>query len=126
MLRSFLRCFWALLLAAAAVSLAPLAIAQVTTTGLRGVVRDSSGAVIPNASLKLKDTSTEIEKTALSGPDGGFLFANLLSGTYTLTASLAGFQTATLDGIVIDTGRTTDVTVQMNVGSATETVEVSA
>jgi hypothetical protein len=126
MLRNVSHRLGALLLTAVAASLAPFANAQVTTTGLRGVVRDSSGAVVPNASLKLKDTSTQIEKTAVSGPEGGFLFANLLSGTYSLTTSLSGFQTSTLDGIVVDTGRTTDIAVQLTVGNTAESVEVTA
>lgn len=99
--------------------------AQVTTTGLRGIVRDTTDAVIPNVALKLTDTSTGLEKTTLSGPDGGFLFANLLSGTYTLSAVLTGFQSATINQIVVDTGRTTDVAVQLKVGAATQTLEVS-
>jgi hypothetical protein len=100
--------------------------AQVTTTGLRGIVRDTSDAVVPNVAIKLLDTSTGIDKVTVSGPDGGFLFANLLAGTYTLTASLAGFQTAAVEKIVIDTGRITDISVQLKVGAANETVEVSA
>jgi len=100
--------------------------AQVTATELRGTVRDTSNAVVPNAALKVRDTATGIEKTTVSGPDGGFLFPNLLSGVYALTASLAGFQTQTIERIVIDTGRTTDISVVMEVGAANVTVEVSA
>ena len=61
----------------AATALAPFAFAQVTTTGIRGLVRDPSGAVIPNAALKLKDTSTGIEKSTVSTAEGAFAFANL-------------------------------------------------
>jgi hypothetical protein len=99
--------------------------AQVTITGLRGIVRDTSDAVVPNVAIKVRDTSTGIEKEVVSGADGGFLIPNLLSGTYSLTASLAGFQTATISKIVVDTGRTTDIEVQLKIGSANETVEVS-
>ena len=104
----------------------PGASAQVTTTAVRGVVRDTSDAVIPNATLKLKDTATGIEQSTASGPDGAFIFANMPSGTYSLTASLTGFQAATIDKIIVDTGRTTDVAVQLQVGGATESVEVNA
>src|SRR5262245_60197669 len=99
--------------------------AQVTTTGLRGIVRDTSDAVVPNVAIKVRDLSTGIEKASTSGPDGGFIIPNLLAGTYMLTASLTGFQTATITKIVVDTGRTTDVEVQLKVGAAAETVEVA-
>src|SRR5215831_289515 len=88
------------------------ALAQVTTTGLRGIVRDTSDAVVPTVAIKVRDLSTGIEKTTVSGADGGFIFPNLLAGTYMLTASLTGFQTATIAKIVVDTGRTTDIEVQ--------------
>lgn len=102
------------------------AFAQITTTGIHGIVRDPSGATIPNASLRARDTATGIEKATTANAEGTFVFANLVAGTYALTASAPGFQSKTLDNIVVDTGRTTDVTVAMEVGAATESVEVSA
>src|SRR6185312_3300238 len=105
--------------------LAPLVVAQVTTTGIRGIVRDPSGAAIPNADLKLKDTSTGIEKQTVSTAEGAFAFANLQSGTYDLTATASGFQVAVYNQVVVDTGRTTDLSVDMKVGGANQTVEVS-
>ena len=113
-------------LALALGALTPFASSQVTTTGLRGIVRDTSNAVVPNVALKATDTATGIEKTTVSGVDGGFFFANLQAGTYTLTATLAGFQTAAYNNIIVDSGRTTDISVQLQVGQATQSVEVSA
>ena len=123
MSRSFRRT--GVLCALSVAALLPVAVAQVTTTAVRGIVRDTSDAVVPNVKLTLRDVSTGIEKSAASGPDGAFIFANMPSGTYSLTASLTGFQTATYDRIVVDTGRTTDVPVQLKVGASNETVEVS-
>ena len=112
--------------ALALLATAPFGFSQVTTTGIHGVVRDPSGATIPNAGLKLRDTATGIEKSTTANAEGTFVFVNLVAGTYSLTASAPGFQNAKLDSIVVDTGRTTDIAVAMNVGSTTETVEVSA
>ena len=81
--------------------------------------------MIPNAALKLKDTSTGIEKSTVSTAEGAFAFANLQSGTYDLTSSANGFQVAVYNRIVVDTGRITDVSVDMNVGGANQTVEVA-
>ncbi|HKE22724.1 MAG TPA: carboxypeptidase-like regulatory domain-containing protein [Bryobacteraceae bacterium] len=114
------------ILAAAFAVAAQLSFAQVTTTGIHGVVRDPSGATIPNASLKLRDMATGIEKAGAANSEGTFVFVNLVAGTYSLTASAPGFQNKMLDNLVVDTGRTTDISVQMAVGSTTESVEVSA
>src|SRR5262245_52987977 len=102
------------------------ATAQITVTVVRGLVRDPSGAVVPGVDLKLRDAATGIEKTGISGADGSFIFANLVEGTYRLTASLAGFQTAVYESVVVNAGRTTDLTIEIKVGNTTEIVEVTA
>ena len=107
-------------------ALVPFAAAQVTTTGIHGIVKDASGAMVPNVTLTLRDTTTQAVKTTASGPDGAFVFVNILSGTYDLTASVTGFQTTVMSNVVVDTGRITDVEVELKVGVTTEKVEVSA
>src|SRR6516162_2142858 len=99
-------------------------LAQITTTGIRGIVRDPNGAVVPNASVKVKDNSTEVEQTTVSSSDGGFLFPNLQFGTYRLSATANGFKTAVIASIVVESGRTTDVSVDLEVGTTSETVQV--
>ncbi len=102
-----------------------LAGAQVTTTALRGLVKDPSGAVIPGVALSLKDAATGIEKTSISGEDGSYLFPNLSQGVYRLTAVMPGFKTAAYDSIVVSAGRTTDLTVSLAIGAVSTTVEVT-
>src|SRR5215469_15393502 len=99
---------------------------QVTSSTIHGIVHDPSGAVIPSANLKLTDTSTGITHETTASGEGTFVFADLIAATYQLTTSAAGFQNNVLNGIVVDTGRTTDVQVTMIVGSTTDTVEVAA
>ena len=111
---------------AAALAIAHLSFAQVNTTGIHGVVRDPSGAVVPNVSVTVRDVGTGIERKATTAGDGGFVFPNLFAGTYKVTASAAGFDTAVLDNIVVDTGRVTDVAVRLELGTATQSVEVNA
>ncbi len=106
-------------------ALASLAFGQLTQTGIHGFVRDPSGAVIPGASVKAQDMSTTIVHDATSAADGGFVFPNLVEGTYSVTAVAKGFETTVVSGIVVDAGRTTDISVGMKVGATTETVEVS-
>ncbi len=111
--------------AAVIAAMAITGMAQITTTGIRGIVRDPNGAVIPNATIKVTDNTTGIERTTVSSSDGGFLFPNVQFGSYKLTAAAAGFQTTVIASITVASGRTTDVSVDMQVGTTTETVLVT-
>jgi hypothetical protein len=82
--------------------------------------------VIPNAAVKLTDTGTRAERSTISGADGAFVFPGLQAATYKLNVSAAGFQTAVYDSVVVDSGRITDVAVQLVVGASTQSVEVEA
>src|SRR5262245_6722861 len=100
--------------------------AQITTTGIRGIVRDPHGAVIPKATVKVTDNSTGVEQTTVSSSDGNFLFPNLQFGSYRLTVSAPSFQTSVIASVIVESGRTTDVSIDLQVGAAAETVQVSA
>jgi len=116
----------AFVFAAVVAALSVAGLAQITTTGIRGIVRDQSSAVIPNATIKLVDNSTGVEYATVSSSDGGFLFPNLQFGSYKLTVTAAGFQTTVIATITVESGRTTDVSVELKVGAAAETVQVTA
>src|SRR5262245_62692142 len=116
----------AFVIAAVVAALAVAGLAQITTTGIRGILRDQSGAAIPNSTIKLVDKSTGVEYATVSSSDGGFLFPNLQFGSYKLTATASGFQTMVIATITVESGRTTDVSVELKVGAAAETVQVAA
>ena len=83
----------ATLLCATAVS------AQVRITGaVSGTVVDPSGAVVPGATVVLKDEGTGITKEAVTNDSGHFLFPNLDHGKFQVTVTLQGFQTAQIQG----------------------------
>src|SRR5499433_874900 len=107
------------------VAMATTSFGQITSTGIRGLVRDPNGAVVPSATVKVKDNSTEVEQTTVSSSDGGFLFPNLQFGTYKLTSSASGFKTAIIASVVVESGKTTDVSVDLEVGTTSETVQVT-
>jgi len=102
------------------------AFAQVRTTGqVVGTVRDQTGAVVPNAELVLLDAATGRAQEAKSGSDGGFVFPNLQPGSYSLTATAGGFQPATIQSLVVQTARATDVVIEFQVAGVTEVVQVA-
>src|SRR5262245_48937534 len=94
------------------------ALAQITTTGIRGIVRDPNGAVVPNATIKVTDNATGIEQTIVTSSDGGFLFPNLQFGAYKLTVTANGFQSSVIASVIVESGRTTNVSVDLQVGAA--------
>jgi hypothetical protein len=103
-----------------------IAIGQITTTGIRGIVRDPNGAVIQQATVKVTDNSTGVEQTTICSNDGAFLFPNLQFGSYKLSVSANGFQTTVIGSVVVESGRTTDVSVDLLVGTTSETIQVAA
>jgi hypothetical protein len=112
-----------------AVLLAVLAItclAQITTTGIRGIVRDQNGAVVPNATVKATDNATGVEQTTVTSSDGNFIFPALQFGTYKLTVSATGFQNSVISSVIVESGRTTNISVDLNVGAASDTVQITA
>ncbi|OFW04050.1 MAG: hypothetical protein A3H96_08710 [Acidobacteria bacterium RIFCSPLOWO2_02_FULL_67_36] len=99
--------------------------AQVRTTGqIVGTVKDASSAVVPKASLILIDLGTGATAETKSGPDGGFVFPNLQPGRYQITATFTGFQPVTLQEVMVQTGRASDVIVQFQVAGVSEQVQV--
>lgn len=101
------------------------AFGQVATTGqIVGTVQDPSGAVIPGVEVQVQNEETRAVYRVVSGADGGFVFSPLPPGTYTLRATLQGFETAVYSGIIVNAARTTNLTVLLKPGAITDTVEV--
>ena len=99
--------------------------AQVAITGkITGVVTDSSGAAVPNATVTVKSTALMTPRTTSTGADGAYLFDLLAPGTYDVTVTVSGFRTASATGIVITAGFTATVNSKLQVGEVTQTVQV--
>ena len=102
--------------------------AQSIFATLTGVVSDPSGAVIPNATVKLKSEATGSLRDTVTNSDGYFSFASVPVGdfTYELSVEAQGFASYKASGIAIGGGEKRNVNVTLKVGATTETVEVSA
>jgi hypothetical protein len=111
-------CLVALLLAT------PLAWGQAATS-LRGSVTDPSGAAIPNATVRLTNADTNLERTVISDAQGNYVFPEVLPGTYALTVEAGGFARYQQTGIQLLVNLPATVNVKMKVGAAQETVTVT-
>src|SRR5262245_2357716 len=96
----------------------------VTTGSIAGTVTDQTGGVVPGARIKLRDEGTNVVKEMVANDSGGFVIPNLPFGAYEITVSSQGFQTSVHKGVVVESARTTDLTVRMKVGDVVDTVQV--
>jgi hypothetical protein len=98
---------------------------QISTGTIVGVVEDASGAVIPNAELVVKQTDTGETRQARTNATGEFNVPFLHVGQYSVTASAGGFKTKSLTGITLQVDQTINLKVTLEVGAATDRVEVT-
>ena len=87
---------------------------------------DETGAVVPNAGLTLRAVGTGVVREGISGPEGLFRFPNLIIGVYNLTVAAKGFRDFEQKGISVDINQTVTVNVRLELGAATQTIEVTA
>ncbi len=92
---------------------------------LNGTVQDESGAVVPNASITLRETETNRTYTATSNDAGFYVLPNLPPGRYELTVEYTGFAKYTQTGIVMSVGQTATIEVTLKVAAAGEKVLVT-
>jgi hypothetical protein len=94
--------------------------------GLAGVVTDPSGAVVPYATVTV--TSQQTAQSIVVRTDGGGKYSvqNLVPGMYTVNAQSPGFKAQTINGIEVSTSETVVINFRLEIGSASQTVEVAS
>jgi hypothetical protein len=101
--------------------------AQGGTGELTGLVTDPSGAVVPNAEVKLTNAATGSSRTTVTTDSGIYRFSALpIVGTYTLETSPKGFKSTKVNAIVVTVGTTTTRDVHLELGASSEQVTVEA
>ncbi|MCY4599826.1 MAG: carboxypeptidase regulatory-like domain-containing protein [Acidobacteria bacterium] len=91
-----------------------------------GTVSDTTGGVLPGVTVEARSPDIiEQVRTAVTDGSGQYLIVALEPGTYSVTYTLPGFTTLVREGIVLSTGFTASVDVQLSVGDIAETVTVS-
>jgi hypothetical protein len=105
---------------------AVIAQAQTFRGNLSGTITDSTGAALPEASVKLENPATGFNRTTNSSSTGEFFFAELPLGIYTITVSRPGFESRQVNNAEVAVSKTTNINVQLGVAAQQQIVEVSA
>jgi hypothetical protein len=117
-------CSWLLVAAVLFVTSCAL-LAQETTGGLQGTVKDASGAVVAGAHVVVRGAALAGEKTADTESTGYYRFANLPPGIYSIEVTAKSFKMTKREGLNVEVGHLPTVDLALEVGAAAEVVEVS-
>ena len=107
-------------------SLGPVAASAQQTSGIAGVAKDTSGAVLPGVTVEASSPALiEKVRTVATDGEGRYNIVDLPPGAYIVTFTLAGFGTFRRDGISLSSGFTATVDAVMRVGALEESITVS-
>lgn len=104
----------------------PTAYAQLSTASINGTVRDSTGAIVPEATINLRNTETGAERSTVSNASGNYQFVSVPPGDYTLEALRSGFTTTKTESVTLLVNQTATVDFTLSVGAVQQSVTVEA
>ncbi len=111
------------LLAGLALVAAPATAQDLMTKGtIVGTVVDSSGAIVPGATVTI--TGPSANRVVITNSKGDYDVSNLIPGKYTVKASLTGFKSASVSDVTVYVGKTSTVKLTLTTGDISETIEV--
>src|SRR6266566_6458452 len=122
--RSFVR-FGIAIVVLIALGTSSLAFSQTATATIVGVVKDTSGALIPGVSITIKHTETGQTRTAISSDSGSYNVPLLPVGAYEVSTMMPGFKQQVRSGINLVIGQQAVIDITLEVGAAAEQITVS-
>src|SRR5947207_1346365 len=117
-------CRAAVLFLVAAFCAPAIAVGQTTTATLQGVVRDTSRAVLPGATVTLRDTDTGFVRTTTTDGAGAYVLPYVPAGAYDLSIELAGFRTQKRERLRFEVGQQLTIDAALEVAGVAESVTV--
>lgn len=99
--------------------------AQATTGTVRGTVVDSTGGVVVNATVVVKNEGTGSETTLTTNGEGGFSVGSLTPGTYSVTVESKGFKRSVKSGLPVNAGIISAADISLEAGNISETVVIT-
>src|SRR5262245_50279474 len=106
------------------VSLGTLVLAQTDRGTIRGTVSDTTGAVIPGASITVTNAATGVTVDTISTGAGTYNVSALPAGVYNIEVQLQGFKTLKRPNVAVSAGNITGLDLTIEVGSIGETLTV--
>jgi hypothetical protein len=100
--------------------------AQQITGTIRGVATDPTGAVVQGATVTVKQSQTDLSRTAVTDRNGAYIVLELPIGSYRLQVTAKGFKEYVQDGILLSVNEIASVSPRLTVGSEIEVVQVNA
>src|ERR1700728_4004077 len=122
--RNLLPVVLAVLLAAMAVP--PVALGQKDSGAIAGIVRDSAGAVVPDAKISVKDVDRGTETVVTSSAQGEYVASPLKIGRYSVIAEKAGFKKTVVGPITVNIQEHPEVDITLTVGSIHEVMTITS
>ncbi len=113
-----------LLIAALFLSQSAIELHAQAVAGLVGTVTDSTGGVIPNASITIQNNDTGVADHVVTSSAGAYADTGMRPGRYTVTIEAPGFKTEIRNEVLIEIGTTATINITLNPGATSETVEV--
>ncbi len=123
--RRFRARWWFAALLALMLSLPVLAQMDVASQ-LLGTITDPTGAVVPHATISVRNQQTGVVVKAVSDDRGNYFFASLQAGTYAVSCAQTGFKTFVAPGVVLQAQKTVTLSVLLQLGTSEQSVEVSS
>src|SRR3990170_6664920 len=101
-------------------------VGQLPTATILGIIKDSSGAVVPDSSVTARSVETGQTRTTVSAADGSYRVSALPVGTYEVQVEHPGFSSAIRSGLTLTVSQEAVVNFTLEVGAIEQTVSVTA
>ncbi|PYX92054.1 MAG: hypothetical protein DMG67_08070, partial [Acidobacteria bacterium] len=105
---------------------APMWAQSAASATIVGVVTDSQGAVVPNATVTATNTATGIVSSAKTTGSGNFVIPNLPASTYDVKVEAASFASHIAKGVKLNVGDQRDLNFKLAAGTTSQTIEVTS
>src|SRR5580700_9639739 len=102
------------------------AFAQINVTSVTGTVTDPTGAAVPAAAIQAVELATGVKFSTTTNDKGEYAIPSMPAGAYRISVSKAGFKAEQVENVTLIVNEPGTVNVKLEVGQATETVEVTA
>ena len=95
------------------------------SASMEGIIKDSNGAVVPGASVIVRNTETGLERNVVSNNEGRFVVTVLPVGFYTVTVNGSGFAETKRENVRLNVGETTNININLTLQNVTAEVTIS-